>query len=175
MITNEMWQRAKEFFENPNYKLTYEVYMYDESRPKSRSNKSILITRKQVEEHFKANDTPRHEVSVKKNECPECFGTVVAMSDGSEYCCDCDYSINTNPCHSGDTKPNIDDLIKFEAMAFTEWCVDHDKYARVRIGSDDAPLIWIDQDTPEDENNGEYYTFTTEQLYQIYLASKNKK
>ena len=53
MITNEMMERAKRFFENPKNKLTYEVYMYDESRPKSRSNKSTPINRQQVEYYFR--------------------------------------------------------------------------------------------------------------------------
>jgi len=156
MITNEMWLRAKARF--AEYTHYDEWGLYGESNGET---KCYIVTRKQVEEHFKANDTPRHEVSVKKNECPECFGTIVVMSDGSEYCCDCDYSYHTNPCHSGDTKPNITDLIMSEAVAFADWCEAY--YITVTLG------IWKSDKRTED------IRYTTSELYEIYLASKNKK
>jgi hypothetical protein len=63
-----------------------------------------------------------------------------------------------------------------KAIAFSVWCADSEKY--MRVTDEQGNLTWIDQDTPEEENGGDYYRFTTEQLYEIfetdYLKNTNK-
>lgn len=53
-----------------------------------------------------------------------------------------------------------------KAMAFSVWCADNERYARVK--DEKGNNIWIDQNTPEDENGGDYYRPTTDQLYEIF-------
>jgi hypothetical protein len=145
MITNEMWQRAKEAFDVCiNLNVWYE---FDEK------GASIPITRKQVEEHFKED---------KKQICAVCDNVADYDSVNKEYSDlfrDCKQS-EFHGLFTPDT--NTADLIKSEVVAFAEW-IFYNTYEQ-RWKDDKRRFLCKDA-----------MPYTSDELYTIYLTSKQAK
>lgn len=168
-VTNEMMERAKEFFRGTGYEYVYVTsnkmqfaFYYDASFiAKQLPDPTItIITRQQVNEYFEGG-----------NKCAKCSNVAdydSANKAYSELCRECKESEFYKLLN-----PNIADAVKDDAMFteqdvqvtathFADWCEAY--YTVVTLG------IWKTQG----QYDGQHH-YTTAELYQFYLTSKEIK